>query len=218
MGKKVIADIFSSISHVYDTFLSSVTLGGIHRWQNTLLSMGSKKGFILDVGTGTGEVAKKSLKAGYDEAIGIDISVGMLKVAKSKCEKCTFIVADGESMPFKDEVFDTITLSLVYRHLTDRKAFLIEANRVLKRGGYLCILDIGKIPLTGLILFLMKTVLKPLGVLIFGKDNWSFFIHSIENSLNIAEVQEDFKIHNIRPEKVEKVMGGIILIISGVKE
>ncbi len=217
MEKKDIADIFSAISNIYDKFLSAVTFGGIHAWQNTLISLSEKKGTLLDIGTGTGEVALKAKNKGYNQVIGIDISLEMLKIATEKCNNCIFILADAENLPFKEESIDTITLSLVYRHLLDRKAFLKEARRVLKNEGRICILDIGKIPATGLISSLMKTILKPLGIIIFGKERWDFFIHSIENSLSESEVEIEFKEHNLIIDKKEKRLGGLLMIMSAKK-
>ncbi len=217
MDKKGIADIFSAISKIYDSFLSAITFGGIHKWQKFLIAMTDKGNSLLDIGTGTGEVAKKAISMGYTKVVGIDISFDMLKVAKSKCAKCHFIVADAEYLPFKDNSFDIITLSLVYRHLLDKEKFLKEALRVLKGKGSLRILDIGRIPITGALVFFMKTLFKLPGLLIFGREKWEFFIHSIENSLNIEEIKIEMERYGIIFERADKKLGGLVILIFGRK-
>ncbi len=217
MDKKVIGDIFSSVSGIYDRFLSAVTLRRIHSWQRELLEYTDRGEVLIDVGTGTGEVALKGKRMGYKTVVGLDLSYEMLRLAVTKCKDCYFMVADAENMPIGDEKVDTITLSLVYRHLTDRDRFLEEACRVLKKGGRIGILDINKTALTDLLKFLSRTILKPAGILIFGKDKWDFFIHSLENSLTYDQIREELERHGFAVRKKAVKLGGAVLIIIGVR-
>lgn len=191
VSKRVISDVFNKVSEKYDLFLDLVTLGLINRWQKTLISMLSEEGNRLDIGTGTGEVLVKSNNRGLK--VGIDLAKGMLIKAKKKCKECYFVLADAENLPFKEGSFNTITLSLVYRHLLNKEAFLSEANRVLKPGGQIGILDLSKSKMTYPLFILFKYILKPLGVLLFGPDKWEFFVHSIENSLSKEELARETK-------------------------
>ncbi len=209
--KKQVQDIFSAISKKYDFFLNLVTLKQINQWQRDLLEMLPYEGNRLDVGTGTGEVLLKSQNKGL--RVGIDISLEMLKIAKAKCKVCKFLVADAENMPFKDGSFSSISLSLVYRHLLNRKAFLKEAKRVLKEGGHMALLDINKFLITPLFIFLMKYPLKPIGTLLFGADKWAFFIHSLENSLSIEEVKRELEEEGFYVVEVQRKLLGLVYII-----
>ncbi|MFN3599547.1 MAG: class I SAM-dependent methyltransferase [Aquificaceae bacterium] len=213
--KKTVGDIFSAVSKKYDFFLNLITFGNIDRWQRDLLGMLPYEGNRLDVGTGTGEVLLKSQNKGL--RVGIDLSLEMLKVAKGKCKACKFLVADGENMPFRDSVFSSISLSLVYRHLLNRKAFLKEAKRVLKKEGCMALLDINKFVLTPLLIFLMKYPLKLLGLLLFGKDKWGFFIHSLENSLRIEEVNRELKEEGFEVVEVQRRLFGLVYILLAKK-
>jgi len=217
MDKKVIGDIFSSVSKIYDKFLSAVTFRRIHNWQKEMLEHLEKGKVLIDVGTGTGEVALKGKEKGYETVIGLDLSYDMLKIALSKCKECHFIVADAENMPLKDERVDTITLSLVYRHLTDREKFLREANRILKKGGSIGILDLNRTPIIDILKVLSRTLLKPAGILLFGRDKWEFFIHSLENSLSEEQIGEELYKHGFSIQRRITKLGGAVLIIIGTK-
>jgi len=209
-AKKVMASVFSGTARVYDRFVSLATFGGIHRWQKRLIELMGERESWLDVGTGTGEVLRKLNSSRL--RVGIDLSYEMLKVAKEKCGGCYFLVADGENMPFKDKSFDRISLSLVFRHLENQERFLKEAKRVLKKGGRIGLIDIRKFKGSGLLLLLMKTLLLPIGLLIFGRDKWEFFVHSIENSFSLEEIEETFKREGFKKVASETTFLGLVLI------
>ncbi len=215
MRYRTVADIFSQISGIYDRFLNFATAGQIHRWQERLISLMGTEGDWLDVGTGTGEVLRKLPRNGL--RIGIDPAYGMLKVAKEKCVGCFFVQALGENLPFRNSSFDRISLSLVFRHLQNKLTFLEEAHRVLKSGGKVGIIDIGKFKGTGALLFLMRTLLRPVGNLIFGKEKWDFFIHSVEESFTLDEVVDMFESKGFKVLHKERKFLGIIHIVVAVK-
>ncbi len=214
--KRVVAEVFSAVSKKYDLFLKLITFGGIDSWQRDLLQMLSQEGNRLDVGTGTGEVLLKSQNRGL--RVGMDLSLEMLRIARGKCKACRFLAGDAENMPFKEGVFGSITLSLVYRHLLNRKAFLKEAKRVLKGGGELGLLDINRFFLTPLLIFLMKYPLKPFGLMLFGKEKWDFFIHSLENSLSLEEVQKELSEEGFKVVEVQKRLFGLVYLLCCRKD
>jgi len=215
MSKRLMSQIFDEVSKLYDPFLRAITFGGINRWQKLLVEILDKEGNRLDVGTGTGEVLKKSTNRGLK--VGIDLSMGMLKRAKDKCSYCYFLLADAENIPFKDLSFRTITLSLVFRHIENRRAFLKEAYRVLEKGGQIGILDINKFSGTKLLSFLMRYPLKPLGLLLFGRERWDFFLHSLENALSIDDVEKYLEEEGFRISQVKKYMLGVVYVLRAEK-
>ncbi len=212
MRYETVADVFSQISRVYDRFLSFATAGRIHAWQRDLISRMEPCGNWLDVGTGTGEVLKKLGEDYEGLRVGIDPALGMLKVAKQKCRACFFLQALGEELPFKDKSFSNISLSLVFRHLQDKERFLEEAGRVLKEGGKVGIIDVGRFGGTPILLFLMRTLFRPPGLLLFGRERWEFFIHSVEESYSLEEIKAFFEERGFELEYSVRRFFGVILV------
>ena len=214
MSYKTAAEIFSQISGIYDGFLSLITFGRIHSWQKDLIEDMGKEGNWLDVGTGTGEILIKLGESYEGLRVGLDPAEGMLRKAKGKCRSCGFVLGVAESLPFKEETFSKISLSLVFRHLEDQRSFLKEARRVLKEEGKIGIIDVGRFKGTGVLLFLMKTLLRPFGLFVFGKEKWEFFIRSIEESLPVEEVKRILKEEGFEVLKVRRRMFGTVFIMT----
>ncbi|MDC2984637.1 bifunctional demethylmenaquinone methyltransferase/2-methoxy-6-polyprenyl-1,4-benzoquinol methylase UbiE [Candidatus Marinimicrobia bacterium] len=145
--KKLVTKLFNDIAQRYD-FLNHVFSFGIdYYWRSRLVKLIKplKNHHILDVATGTGDVAfKLSPKSKY--VTGIDIASNMIDLAKIKKTKknavnTNFLVGDAENLPFDDNSFDIITISYGYRNISDRFKALSEFNRVLKSNGKLYILE-----------------------------------------------------------------------------
>ena len=97
---------------------------------------------ILDAGCGPGRDSKVFYDLGFN-VFGIDLSSNLLKIASEKCSNVTFKKANLLDLPFLDGYFDGIWASASLLHLEtvdEMKKVLTEFNRVLKKGGILCIL------------------------------------------------------------------------------
>jgi len=90
---------------------------------------------LLDLGGGTGAVSERLLARGYRRIITVDLSVGMLREAKKKMPAMTAIVCDGEHLPFKNDVFQTIICSSMLHHLAKPEPVLAEVRRTLGLYG-----------------------------------------------------------------------------------
>lgn len=98
----------------------------------------NRKSNVLDVGCGTGLVTNH-LANFYDNVTGTDKSQEMLNVAKKTCPgNVSYIMANAEDLPFKDNSFDLVTVAAAY-HWFDYDRAGKEIHRVLKPDGRLCV-------------------------------------------------------------------------------
>lgn len=224
MEKNIAEKVFDGVYKVYDKFLAFATLRRIDRWQRELIDSTPLGRFVLDVGTGTGEVLKKLLERGEGfKLIGLDVSLKMLKVAKGKLfgrKGVLLIRSDALRIPIKDGTLDNLFFSLVFRHLPYDKS-IPEVKRVLREGGYVSILEIGKPEsdfLYTLIHLFMDKIFGPFGRLIFSKEEWDYFVESVENAKRERELVELFSKSGFRVYSYSKRFFGLIHIAIFKKE
>lgn len=97
---------------------------------------------ILDVACGNGTFLKMLSHKHDIEGHGIDISEKMIENAKRRYPDMTFEISGCEHTPFKDQMFDVVTVCAAYHHFPDTRAFAKEANRILKPKGLLYIAEV----------------------------------------------------------------------------
>ncbi len=150
LGKKEqVAKMFDTISGNYDGLNRVISLGIDVKWRKKVVKIVGQDNpkQILDIATGTGDLALMMAHLNPDRIVGLDISAGMLEVGKQKIkkanlsEKIEMIVGDSENMPFKDHTFDAITVSFGVRNFANLDKGIQEIARVLKPTGKLVILE-----------------------------------------------------------------------------
>ncbi len=150
LGKKEqVTKMFDNISENYDGLNRVISLGIDVKWRKKVVEIVGKNNpkQILDIATGTGDLALMMAKLNPEKVIGLDISAGMLEVGKQKINKANLsdkiemIVGDSEDMPFKDNTFDAITVSFGVRNFAHLDKGITEIARVLKPTGVLVILE-----------------------------------------------------------------------------
>jgi len=150
LGKKEqVAQMFDNISGNYDGLNRVISLGIDVKWRKKVVKIVGENNpkQILDIATGTGDLALMMADLNPDKIVGLDISAGMLEVGKQKISKANLsdkiemIVGDSEDMPFEDNTFDAITVSFGVRNFANLDKGLTEIARVLKPTGVLVILE-----------------------------------------------------------------------------
>jgi demethylmenaquinone methyltransferase/2-methoxy-6-polyprenyl-1,4-benzoquinol methylase len=150
LGKKEqVAQMFDNISENYDGLNRVISLGIDVKWRKKVVKIVGKNNpkQILDIATGTGDLALMMASLNPERIVGLDISSGMLEVGKRKIKKAKLsnkiemIVGDSEEMPFKDGTFDAITVSFGVRNFANLAKGIKEIARVLKPDGVLVILE-----------------------------------------------------------------------------
>lgn len=148
--KKQVEQMFDTISGNYDGLNRVISLGADVKWRKKVVKMiaDSNPSSILDIATGTGDLAIKfTEKSTADKVVGLDISEGMLSVARKKTEnsdladRVSFIKGDSEALPFSDNSFDAITVSFGIRNFENLEKGLSEIYRVLSPKGLFVILE-----------------------------------------------------------------------------
>jgi demethylmenaquinone methyltransferase/2-methoxy-6-polyprenyl-1,4-benzoquinol methylase len=147
--KEQVTQMFDTIAKEYDGLNRVISLGVDIKWRKRLVKLVKEKQpeNILDIATGTGDLAIALAETGAGEIIGLDISRGMLEIGQKKIvaknlEKTIQMVqGDGESLPFDKDHFDAITVAFGVRNFEDLEKGLKEILRVLKPGGILAILE-----------------------------------------------------------------------------
>jgi len=146
-----IRSMFGSIAPRYDMLNRLLSLGIDRRWRRFAVGLigVSGQGRVLDVATGTGDVALE-IAAQTPPAVsivGVDfcqemVDLGRVKVEQSRfAERITLQVAPCEEIPYEDRTFDAATISFGIRNVVDRAKGLSEMRRVLKDGGRIVILE-----------------------------------------------------------------------------
>lgn len=147
--KEQIEGMFNSISGKYDTFNRLMTLRMDVKWRKNVrkqvAKISAKK--ILDVATGTADLAIELTQITNTQIIGLDLSQGMLDVGKQKVKhlklnhRIELILGDSEKLPFDDASFDAVTVGFGVRNFEDLNKGLSEIYRVLRPNGRLVILE-----------------------------------------------------------------------------
>ena len=148
--KKQVEQMFDNISSNYDGLNRVISLGTDQKWRKKVIKMVADKNpeSILDIATGTGDLAIKfAASTQAKKIIGLDLSEGMLSVAKKKVlgselsEKIEFVQGDSEALTFTDNSFDVVTVSFGIRNFEHLEKGLSEIYRVLKTKGLFVILE-----------------------------------------------------------------------------
>lgn len=182
--KQQVEEMFDNISSRYDFLNHFLSLGIDYSWRTKVRKAVKKTGAkrILDVATGTADLAIELIKIDGVQVVGVDISQGMLDIGQVKLnhKKLTNRIilqqADSENLPFESEYFDAVTVSFGVRNFENLDKGLKDMGRVLKQGGSLFVLEFSKPTnpiFSKLYWFYFKFILPPLGKLV-SKDSSAY--------------------------------------------
>jgi demethylmenaquinone methyltransferase/2-methoxy-6-polyprenyl-1,4-benzoquinol methylase len=147
--KEKVEAMFNSIASRYDLLNHILSAGIDYGWRKKVIRLlkAHQPKRILDIATGTGDLAIAAAKLHPEKIVGVDISAGMLEVGRKKIalKKLQYIIelllADSAALPFADASFDAVTVAFGVRNFENLEKGLKEMYRVLRPGGCLIILE-----------------------------------------------------------------------------
>lgn len=146
--KGQVTQMFDTISKEYDGLNRVISFGFDIKWRKKVVKIikQTQPNSILDIATGTGDLAINLAETNAKKIVGFDISPGMLEVGKKKVDKLKLnqidmVLGDSENMPFENNFFDAITVSFGVRNFENLEKGLTEIYRVLKPGGTFVVLE-----------------------------------------------------------------------------
>jgi demethylmenaquinone methyltransferase / 2-methoxy-6-polyprenyl-1,4-benzoquinol methylase len=228
--KSAVESMFDSIAWRYDFLNHFLSFGIDHLWRRRaikIISKSYKLPYILDVATGTGDLAIAAMKLNPSKIIGIDISQKMLKIGKEKIDRKGFagkidlIPGDSEKIPFGDRVFDVAMVAFGVRNFSDPLKGLSEMNRVIRDGGMIMVLEFSKpsgFPFIPVYNFYFRNILPFFGKL-FSKDN-AAYRYLPDSVMKFPDNDEFLKLLtqvNFSATRQIKLTGGVASIYTGIK-
>lgn len=224
--KERVRDMFNSIAEKYDLLNHTLSFTFDKRWRKRMIKsvVDSKAQKVLDVATGTGDMALGLVGAGVQWVRGVDLSPGMVEVGRRKVEargvgeQITLEVQDVECLSFANESFDAVTCAFGVRNFENLEIGLAQMHRVLKTGSGCYILEFSKVNkgLWGSLYgFYFHKILPFIGRVVSGdKGAYSYLPTSVDEfASGEAFLATLRKVGFSRCEKKE-LMGGIATIYT----
>ena len=227
-----IRSMFADIARSYDLLnhLLSLNIDRYWRWRTTRLAPPADDGPILDVCTGTGDLALAYDKAarGRVPIFGSDFCMPMLLPARDKARRrraagrVRFLEADTQRLPFPDGLFQLVTAAFGLRNVTDPDKGISEMVRVTRPGGRVAILEFSRPKhwLFGpLYRFYFRRILPMVGQLVSrSRDNaYSYLPASVMEFPDGAALAEKLRGHGLTDVKWHPLTFGIATLYIGTK-
>jgi demethylmenaquinone methyltransferase / 2-methoxy-6-polyprenyl-1,4-benzoquinol methylase len=215
-----IQEMFSRIAYRYDLANTLLSFGCDSWWRFRVGALVEqwKPAAILDLATGSGVLAHR-LKRQMPMALVVaaDFCAPMLAVARRR-GLTDLVVADGLTLPFRDRVFDVVTIAFGLRNMAAYETALSEAKRVLCEGGRLVILDFSlpSGPLRTLYRLYLHHVLPVYAGIVTGEPGaYRYFADSIESFPKGEEMLELFRRCGFSKCEATPLTMGIVTVYTG---
>lgn len=231
--QSLVNSVFSNVADKYDLMNDLMSFGMHHLWKDEFIrQIPNLNSNILDVASGSGDIALKLAKKAKDRGSNIsltlsDINEEMLRQAKKKSidlnlfQNLKFTVASAEELPFPDNSFDYYTIAFGIRNVPDINKALKEAYRVLKPMGKFVCLEFSKVKeslLQDFYKFYSFNVIPKIGQIITGnKEAYDYLVESIDLFPSQDEFRIMIKEAGFEEINYKNLSGGIVAIHSAYK-
>ncbi len=227
----LVAQVFQSVAPNYDLMNDLMSLGMHRLWKRqTLAEATIQPGqFVLDVASGTGDLAKAFTKlvGPRGRVIMSDINDAMLQTGRERMINAgivgniDYVLADAEKLPFDDNQFDCITIAFGLRNVTDKDAALRSMYRILKPGGKLLILEFSHPTSSALKKFYdfySFQCIPRMGELVAkDRDSYQYLVESIRMHPDQATLKNMLNNAGFEDTYFTNLTGGIVALHKGYK-
>ncbi|MHC1741301.1 MAG: ubiquinone/menaquinone biosynthesis methyltransferase [Anaerolineaceae bacterium] len=215
--------LFARVATNYERMNQLMTAGQDRRWRKEAIWLLQLKcgQSLLDVGTGTGDLAREALRQQPDiQVAAADFTWQMMSVGNQR-GKLPFVTADGLTLPFRDHTFDGVVSGFLLRNVGDVDEALAEQYRVLKPGGRIVILETtppSRTLLTPFIWMHMHLIIPLLGSFVSGvREAYEYLPNSSEQFLKAEELAERLSRAGFVEVGFKRLMAGTIALHWGKK-
>lgn len=221
-----VQDMFGRIAGRYNLMNRLMTGGQDMRWRRFVVQQAQLpvKGKLLDLATGTGDIAFEALKVTPNvQAVGADFALPMMVVGQEQPmgQHVQWCGADATQLPFLNEAFHAVTSGYLLRNVIDIPGTLAEQRRVLKPGGRIVILDSSPPPrnlLRPFILIHLKFIIPLLGRLISSDASaYQYLPESTQAFKTPEELTEILRAAGFRNVQFQRFMFGTMCVHWGEK-
>ncbi len=224
----LVGEIFSSVAPKYD-LMNDLMSFGIHRlWKNKLIAELEPDKALLDVASGTGDLVKRYyLKCNNPNITMSDINKDMLNTGRDRLlnenifQGINFVECNAEKLPFQEFSFDYYTIAFGIRNVTNIKASLQEASRVLKPGGKFVCLEFAQVdnPLFKQIYdYYSINIIPKIGKLIANDEySYQYLVESIRRFPEQEEFVSLMEEAGLKLCRFENLSFGIVAMYIGYK-
>lgn len=229
--REQVESMFDSIAWRYDFLNHFLSFGIDFLWRRRairIIGRSYRNPRILDVATGTCDLALAAMKLDPVRIHGIDISSGMLELGRQKVEKkgmsdrIELTKADSENIPFENDFFDVAMVAFGVRNFADPNKGLSEMGRVLRKGGMIMVLEFSRpvsFPFRTIYNFYFRNILPFFGRL-FSKDKaaYTYLPESVSRFPDNEKFLEMLDAAGFSETRQVKLTGGIASIYTGIKK
>ena len=228
--RKLIEQMFNSIAKRYDFLNSFLSFGTDRLWRKKavkIIARQYKNPYILDIATGTADLAIAAAKTANAKVVGIDISEKMLEIGKGKIikkglsESISLIKANSENIPFSNNNFDVAMVAFGVRNFPDPTKGLSEMHRVLRNSGMIMVLELSKpqgFIFRHLYNLYFRRALPVIGWALSGKkEAYSYLPDSVSRFPNNEVFLKMLSDAGFFETRQTKLTGGIASIYTGFK-
>ena len=223
---KLVQKVFSDVANNYDLMNDVMSFGAHRLWKKSFIdivnpSSGNK---IIDVGSGSGDLALEILKRNLDIKIDmVDLNKAMLLEGKKriKIDNVKFFQQNAENLSFLDNTYDKYLISFCLRNVTEIDQSFKEAFRILKPGGQYYCLEFSQpnsFVLSKIYSYYKSNIIPTFGKIFSNnRDAYNYLNESIDLFPNQDELKKRMESVGFKSVKYINLFDGIVSIHTGHK-